>query len=50
MCDRGFEKADLRNLPHVNSKMVREFIRNDSRFNAEEVRAVKTHKWVYFNS
>ena len=49
MGDRGCEKADLRNLPHNNSEMVLEFICNDSRFNAE-VRAVKTHKWVYFNS
>ena len=50
MGDRGFEKSDPRNLPHVNNEMVGEFFRNDSRFNAEKVRAVKTHKWVYFNS
>ena len=49
MGDRGFEKADSRNLLRVNSEMVREFIRNDSTFDAEDVRAVKTHKWIYFN-
>ena len=32
MGDRGFKKADSRNLPHVNSEMVCELIRNDSRF------------------
>ena len=44
MDDRGIEKADSRNLPHVNSEMESEFFRNDSRFNGEEVRAVKNHK------
>ena len=50
MGGRGFEKADSRNLPHVNSEMMCQFFPNNSRFNAEEVRAVKIHKWVYFNS
>ena len=49
MDDRGFEKANSCNFPHVNSEMVREFIRNDSCSDAEKIRAVKTHKWIYFN-
>ena len=50
MGDRGFEKADSRNLSHVISERVRKLFRNNSRFNAEEVRAFKIDKWVYFNS
>ena len=50
MGDRGFEKADSRNFSHVFSEMVREFFCNKSSFIAEEVRAVKIYKWVYFTS
>ena len=50
MGDRGFKNADSRNSPHVNSEMVHEFLSNGSHFNVKELRAVKTHKWVYFNS
>ncbi|KAL7289367.1 hypothetical protein TKK_0016570 [Trichogramma kaykai] len=37
----GFTKADTKNLPTVSGNMIFDFITNDDRFNAPEVRGVK---------
>ncbi|XP_051156855.1 uncharacterized protein LOC127278934 [Leptopilina boulardi] len=39
--DPGFEKADTTNLPKINVFMVYEYITNNERYNAPEVRGVK---------
>lgn len=39
--DSGFVKADSTNLPKINVFMVWEYIINDERHNAPEIRGIK---------
>lgn len=39
--EKDFVKADSRNLPRIDMFMVAEFIANDDRYNAPEIRLVK---------
>ena len=41
MASEGFVKASSNNMPSVDIFMVTEFIKNDERFNAAEVRGAK---------
>lgn len=40
--EEGFVQADSRNLPNIDIFMVLEFINEDDRFNAAEIRMVKS--------
>jgi len=39
--DSGFVKADSSNFPKIDIFMVAEFVKNDDRYNAAEIRLVK---------
>ncbi|XP_046142526.1 uncharacterized protein LOC114882098 [Osmia bicornis bicornis] len=41
MIEPGFVKADSTNLPNIDVFMVAEFVKNDDRYNAAEIRLVK---------
>ncbi|XP_039302545.1 uncharacterized protein LOC105203324 [Solenopsis invicta] len=41
MCEQGFVKANSNNLPQINMFAVLEFLKDDDRFNAPEIRCAK---------
>ena len=41
MVEPGYVKADSTNLPKIDIFMVAEFVKNDARYNAAEIRLVK---------
>lgn len=41
MCEKGFVKANANNLPQINMLMVLQFLKDDDRFNAPEMRCAK---------